>query len=477
MLAVRGSGAGDGGHDAAAPRENAAVPGDAAARDDGRRAERIAVWLAVLVFALPISLSHIEAERYIVPVLAMLAPLIAAAVLELGGFARGWARVAASGLVAAAVLAPVARLGFAEARRGADDTQLEARRWCEAHVPRGDLLVQEGYTARLPSATLIARAEEEAPFLHASPAMQARVRALPAFHVVTIPLAVSGVIQTAVRGADGREVALDVFPIASDFDRVFYDPRLLLQRGWFMTSDAVRGRYESDTLRYPVQHAFYRRLDALAPVVMRFAPHGDVAGPTIVLHHVSDEARDALGPVDPVWWRHAVSAAYRARFAAATGIADTANSDAAAWVRGLRPMFDHQISPFVRTMAEQIAATGHVADALPLARALLAMDPTDGEGAIIAALGEMADGRFAAAAAALETAGADTTQDPATRLLYAQVTASRGDKARAVTLYTELMASSTNAAVKVEAERRRAKLLRDVIHPKSWSTPARRRAH
>jgi hypothetical protein len=477
MLVARRSGGRDGRHDAAALRDNAAPAGAAAPRDDGRRDERVAVWLSVLVFALPISLSHIEAERYVVPVLAMLAPLVAAAVLEFGDFARGWLRVAVSGLVALLVLAPVARLGIAEARRGADDTQLEARRWCEAHVPRGDLLVQEGYTARLPSATLIARAEEEPPFLHASPAMQARVRALPAFHVVTIPLAVSGVIQTAVRAADGREVALDVFPIASDLDQVFYDQRLSIQRGWFMTSDAVRGRYESDTLRYPVQHAFYRRLDALAPIAMRFAPHGDVAGPTIVLHHVSDEARDALGPVDPVWWRHAVPVAYRARFAAATDVADTANSDAAAWVRGLRPMFDHQISPFVRTLAEQIAATGHVGDALPLARALLAMDPLDGEGAVIAALGEMANGRFDAAAAALETAGADTTQDPATRLLYAQVLASRGDKARAVTLYTELMRSSTNAAVRVEAERRRAKLLRDVIHPKSWSVSARRRAH
>ncbi|HTK32046.1 MAG TPA: hypothetical protein VL332_08800 [Candidatus Saccharimonadaceae bacterium] len=438
--------------------------------------DSIAVWLAVLVFAVPISLSHIEAERYIVPVLAMLAPLVAAAALQLGTLAGPRLRLAVSALVGVLLLVPVARSGLAEARRGADDTQLEARRWCEAHVPRGDLLVQEGYAARLPSAALIARAEEEPAFRYASPSMQARIRALPSFHVVTLPLAVSGYVRTLVRTASGQEILLDVFPFASDLDQVFYEPRLVIQRGWFMTSDAVRARYESDTLRYPVQHAFYRRLDALAPEVKRFAPHGDVAGPIIVIRHVSDEARDALGPLDPVWWRHAVPADYRARFAAATGVADTAASDTAFWVRGLRPMFERQIGPFVRTLSEQMAATGHVADALPLARALLAVDPSDGEAAVIAALGEMAGGRYDAAYAALQSVGGDTTQDLATRLLYAEVVASRGDTPRAVTLYTELMRSSTNAAVTAEAERRRAKLLRDVIHPRSWRAPARHRA-
>jgi hypothetical protein len=82
-----------------------------------------------------------------------------------------------------------------------------------------------------------------------------------------------------------------------------------------MTSASVRGRFETDPRRYPVQCAFYRLLDASGEVVARFAPRGSIEGPEIVVYRMGSRfhaATESLGDLDSLWWTRRIPNGYRA---------------------------------------------------------------------------------------------------------------------------------------------------------------------
>jgi tetratricopeptide (TPR) repeat protein len=174
-------------------------------------------------------------------------------------------------------------------------------------------------------------------------------------------------------------------PHASGLSRVFYDPRLYADADDFVTSAAVRGRYEADPERYPAECAFYRLLDARGEVAARFAPRGAVTGPEIVIYRLGPAFRDtasARGALDPHWWTAAIPAEYRARARTLVALGgDTARSSldsgSPAWIGTLAPFYAKYIQPFAVNMATELVTLGRNEAARDYARATLEMYPAD----------------------------------------------------------------------------------------------------
>src|SRR5262249_40052937 len=154
-------------------------------RDSDRRPAAVAIALALFGFGLPISLAHIDAERYLAGVIPFAALLAGGAAMALAQrvprLPRAW-RPAATIAGALLVLGPAVARGVTTAARGIDTTQLAARRWCEANVARDELIVEEGYAARLPSALLIQNVATGPVYHLASDAARARFDAVRPFH-------------------------------------------------------------------------------------------------------------------------------------------------------------------------------------------------------------------------------------------------------------------------------------------------------
>src|SRR6185369_11307457 len=246
------------------------------ARNAAHRALGIGLWLTFLCFAAPVSMAHIDAERYVLPVIVVGALLTAvAAVSAILQAPRTNIRLGLSAALFAAVL-PVLAEGSRLAAGGGDTTQLEARRWCEAHLPREALLVQEAYAARLVSDTQKQDVMNNAAYQHASPEMRARLDNIAAYHVVTLPLLVAGKITSNVEARGQPAIELEVVPQASALNGIFYDACLYASADYFMTSGGVRARFASDPARYPREAAFYRELDEHSDRVATFTPRGTV---------------------------------------------------------------------------------------------------------------------------------------------------------------------------------------------------------
>src|SRR5204862_4650731 len=126
-------------------------------------------------------------------------------------------------------------------------------------------------------------------------------------NVVVVPLSVSGHCLAVLhpQGGPPQGVEVAVFPHAVDFNQVFYDPRVFGLADYVLTSGAVRGRFEADSIRFRREVDLYRRLDRAADVVARFRPEGGRVGPEIVIYRLGDRFRSTLAPqgrLDPLWW-------------------------------------------------------------------------------------------------------------------------------------------------------------------------------
>jgi Dolichyl-phosphate-mannose-protein mannosyltransferase len=279
-----------------------------------RRMPIAALWFTLLCFLIPISIARIDAERFILPVLATAALLAAATMFAcLRPFHRG-ARAGFVGILAVLIGSPLIVHGLRAGARGSDTTQIQARRWCERHLKPTDLLVQEGYSARLPTGHQVAAVRASGWFQKASPEWRERLEDVRTYRVVALPFAVSGSITEVVRLPNGKTRELDVLPHAEQLNQVYYDPRLFDGVDYFMTSSSVRDRYLADTKRFPVQSAFYRLLDTAGEEVVRFTPRGVVDGPEIVVRKLGSRYRAAIlarGGLDSLWWTRCVPREYR----------------------------------------------------------------------------------------------------------------------------------------------------------------------
>jgi hypothetical protein len=318
--------------------------------------------------------------------------LAAAAVFDLaervGGRTRGLLRT----MLLLGLLLPVAVAGLAAAAVGSRYTQIAARRWCETNIGPRDLILAETYTAQLPSLDARATVEGSPIFQAASPEARRRYLQRSWFHVVRVPLAVVGPCTNLVQPGQGPPVDVPIFAHVADVNQIFYDPRLFAQADYVLTSSAVRGRYEADPVRYGAQSQLYRLLDSTAVVAARFTPHGNVAGPAIVIYRVGARAQAALGTggsLPSLWWAERIPAAYRWEATNLLGVrwqggaVRGADGALAPWVLSLAPHFDERIRPFTNAMAVNLADLGRLDAARSYAEATLLMVPDDAEGRLV----------------------------------------------------------------------------------------------
>jgi hypothetical protein len=357
-----------------------------------RAAPAVTVWLYLLGFALPVAVARVEAARYLVALLPAVAVLAAAAVFDLAERVGGRTRRLLRTMLLLALLLPVAVAGVAAAAVGSRYTRIAARRWCETHLGPRDLILAEVYTAQLPSLDARAMVEGSPIFQAAGPEARRRYLQRSWFHVVPVPLSVVGPCASLVQPGQGPPVDVPIFAHVADVNQIFYDPRLFARADYVLTSSAVRGRYEADPVRYGVEAHLYRLLDSTAVVAARFAPHGDVAGPTIVIYRVGARAQAALGAggsLPSLWWAERIPAAYRREATKLLGVrwqgeaVRGADGALAPWVWSLTAHFDEKIRPFTNAMAVNLAELGRLDAARSYAEATLLMVPDDAEGRLV----------------------------------------------------------------------------------------------
>ena len=349
----------------------------------------VLLWLYLLVIGVPISVGRVEAERYIVQLMPAVVILVAAGAVAVLERAPQRARAIVTAGILVALLLPAVQSGLQSAGSGVDTTQGEARRWIERHLSDHELLVQELYGARLRTPEERERWREHPVVRAASPALQQRLLEAPVVRTVTLPLVVAGGAAFVSSEREGRRRDIELFPRRVDINRVFYDPRLFTGADLVLTSDAVRGRFERDSAGFAVQTAFYRVLDATAPVVVTFESSGPVSGPRIRIHRVTPRTREEIarrfGPLPPWWWAEQIPD--RARRAIEESVTDghpisggairMPDGSAAPWVVALQPMFVEFVGEFAYRMAVQLEGVGRCDEARTFAAAVLGMVPDD----------------------------------------------------------------------------------------------------
>jgi len=367
------------------------------------RGAAVTLWLALLPLLAGLLTFRMEADRYLAPVLLLAAPLAAAAALDAiprgrpGGAARRPLRALAL-LLPVALLLPTLAGGLRAAWSGRDSTQQQARRWCEANLVGGELLVQEAFGAELLTPFDVERTRRARWFGAADDAARARFLARRTFRAVWLPMAASGRLEVAFARDDAPPLRLTVFPRATDFNQTFYDPRLLDGVDYLLVSGAVRRRYAADPARYPAQNALYARLAATAPEVARFTPGHGVVGPEIVIHRLGEPfwrgLRSEAPPLDLFWWARLVPTDYRREVEAALVAPEQRSGGAfvrpsgltAGWVMSLRHPFDEYVLPFAMQMGLYLADREQIAQARRHAAAILAIAPDVGPAALLFSL-------------------------------------------------------------------------------------------
>lgn len=370
-----------------------------------RRGERVTLWLFLLPVGLAISLARVEAGRYLVPVVPVAAALAAVAALDLARRFGARGPALATGLAAMALVVPVVPGGKAAAAAGSDDTQAQARRWCEANVPDSVLILRESYTGNLYSRQRAASVQRTRGFRTASVERQNRLRARRVFDVAELPLIAAGEASMLMYHRDGRSQRIQVFDQPGDINQIFYDLRLLHGVDYVMTSAAARGRFEADTARFAVEVRFYRFLDQLAEHVASFRAGRGVSGPGVDIYRIGDRARAVIvdfGPLSPLWWAQYVPPSFRREFEELAvepgqrsgGSLVQKDGVIAQWIAGLGAFFDKDVRPFARLLAWELEHFGRFVAAQPLYEAILVMHPEDPETCLAYARCAAAQGRW-----------------------------------------------------------------------------------
>lgn len=181
---------------------------------------------------------------------------------------------------------------------------------------------------------------------------------------------------------------MQVFEQPGDINQIFYDLRLLHGVDYVLTSSAIRGRFEGDTVRYRVQRRFYRFLDEYAEHVASFRPGRGVSGPVVDAYRLGSRARGEItriGNLDAVWWARYVPRSFRDSFEGtyvdperrSQGALLTREGDPAPWVWGLRGFFETHVTPFARFLAWELSYFGRFEYAKSLLEAVHLMNPKD----------------------------------------------------------------------------------------------------
>jgi dolichyl-phosphate-mannose-protein mannosyltransferase len=351
-----------------------------------RRSDQVTLWLFLIPVGLAISLAHVEAGRYLVPVIPIAAMLAAGTALDLADRHRPARTVVGRLAVGAILILPVLPQGARAGASGQDDTQARARRWSEANIPRGALLLREAYTGHLQTRENVEVVERSRAFALASAGQRERFLSRRAFDAVDLPLKVAGYSSLTLRLPDGRMERIPIFEHPVDVNQIFYDLRLLDGVDFVLTSGAVRGRFDADTTRFAVQRRFYRFLDRFAERMASFPPGRGTDGPQVDIYRLGDRARGEIaraGGLPALWWAECVPGAYPRGYEALAAQSQRRggverlgpDGEIAPWVRSLTAFFDAEVRPFAQSLARELARHDHVAAALPLAEAIHLQHP------------------------------------------------------------------------------------------------------
>lgn len=432
---------------------------------DRRLPGAMPVLLAGTAFVLPVVLSPLRFERYllgVLPAAALAAGL--AATFSMTRFKGRAGTLAALGLsLALAVPALAAALGMAG--EAAANTQRQALDWCAGHLGHDQLILSESYGPPLLTRQAADVAADSPLLAHASPAMRARFAARPWFSSVRIPALVAGTCVVTLKppGRPASDVA--VFPHASDFNAVLYDPRLLAGVDYVITSSAMRARFAADPARYAVPCAFYALLDSTAAVAARFDSRPGVSGPGIVIYRLAGSRASAPDSLPRWWWTDHIPPDYRARANAvlAPGAPVRMQPTSAAgapepWVLSLRELYHTQLAFFAQDLAYNLVELGRPRPARSLMQAAQAIDPGSEWACLLLLESCRSLGDWPAARAAFErTAAADAGHafDSALVADYAEALEHTGMPARAAAVRDSLARAAAPARPQAHGPARR----------------------
>jgi len=355
------------------------------------RGDRVTLWLFLLPVGAAISLARVEAGRYLTPVVPVAAALVVCAALDLAARPRlknAREQTVVSALAAAVLVLPMFPGGLAAGGTGADDTQAQTRRWCEAHLPDSVLILREGYTGNLFTRQRAAAVQRTRGFQAASATRRERLLDRRTFDAADLPLITAGDASLLLDSGAGANRLLRVFDQPADINQIFYDLRVLHGVDYVLTSGAARSRFGADTVRYAAQARFYRFLDRDAEHVASFHPGRGVSGPEIEIYRIGDRARAAIvraGPLHALWWAESIPAAFRNEFEVRAvdparhsgGALTLADGTVAPWVEALGGLFDKDIRPFARLLSWELSHFDRYAAAAPWFEAIHVMHPDD----------------------------------------------------------------------------------------------------
>jgi len=422
------------------------------------------LWLTGIVTFVPVALVPVLAERYLVLSIAIGACLAAAGLAHIARRlrlpSRRWS-LAALGII---VLAQPAWEGVAAARLGRSTTQLEASRWCQAHVGDRELILSEAYGPALMGHRRKTEMMSSSLFLTAGPEVRARYASLPAYHLVWLPLLIGGYasIHLPVAGSP----AVEVYRHAVDWNAAAYDLRLLRGIDYVITTGAVRGRFEADAARFGEQARFYAALDSLAAPVAVLAPDHDIEGPRITIYKLTPrlgEAISARGPLDSLWWARTIPDAYKTTSEASLrGSAPDAGfvPGLPLWVEPLRQAYQQRYGPFASDLTASLIELGDLEPARELAIASLTIVPEDAGAARSYVQACRGLGNWSGAGPVLERAMRALMRQggvpPDIQLGYAESLVEAGDVARGQRLL-DILAANGDPAVSSAARALRSR--------------------
>ncbi len=226
-----------------------------------RRQTVIAVLVAFLVVAIvPISTWSMKADRYLMPVVPILAVLAGSGIALMGRVLtnRHWHRLgmlAATALMTLLICAPTVRHYPDLLLRARPDTRTTALHWIEANIPAGSFILTEYFGPELLRPTTLLPLEQD---------IQDRM--------------LSGESRRPVYAAQ----VLPMFQTQPERSAAYYNLRQHPGADYLLISGSVRSRYAREPARFARQLEFYAAVEKTWGHVRDFAP-GSGIGPRLSL--------------------------------------------------------------------------------------------------------------------------------------------------------------------------------------------------
>ncbi len=238
----------------------AALAGFVLAFKRGGTFYRLLLPVPVAVFTL-LALSKVQSPHYPLPALPSLALLAAWALDQASERAGNRSRSIFVVLSILVLAQPAWRSASETVRLGGEDSRTAARRWIEANVDDGAMILLEPHGPQLRSQRDLQRHIEKPEFRAIRETLLDGLAGKPAYKIATIPS-----FSIELRRADR-----------------YYRPEVYAWFDYFLSSSFIRERYEADPKLYPMQTIFYEAIEKNYRVMQIIEPENG-RGPTITIY-------------------------------------------------------------------------------------------------------------------------------------------------------------------------------------------------